>query len=76
MAVETGIFQLLEYENGLLTVNYRPKGKYTLEEYLKIQGRFRHFTPEMVEEVKRWIEMRWKWIRTIEEGQKVVSGGE
>ncbi len=76
MAVETGIFPLLEYENGLLTVNYRPKGKYTLEEYLKIQGRFRHFTPEMVEEVKRWIEMRWKWIRTIEEGQKVVSGGE
>ncbi|MCD6384047.1 MAG: pyruvate synthase subunit beta [Thermoplasmata archaeon] len=73
MAVETGIFPLLEYEDGVLKVNYRPKGKYTVEEYLKAQGRFKHFTPEMMEEVKHWIEMKWRWIRTIEEGQKALE---
>jgi pyruvate ferredoxin oxidoreductase beta subunit len=42
LAVETGIFPLYEVENGRYKLNVdRPKLK-PVEEYLKLQGRFRH----------------------------------
>ena len=40
LAVETGLYPLIEYENGTLSVRkITPK---PVEEYLKVQGRFKH----------------------------------
>lgn len=43
LASQTGLYPLLEYENGELTnKNKIPKPKPKVEEYLKLQGRFSH----------------------------------
>jgi pyruvate ferredoxin oxidoreductase beta subunit len=41
LAVETGLYPLIEYENGVL-VSKRQITPKPVEEYLKIQGRFKH----------------------------------
>ncbi len=43
LAAQTGLYPLLEYENGkLVKVLKVPKKKVKVEEYLKLQGRFKH----------------------------------
>ncbi len=44
LAVKTALYPLLEYENGILTSSSINKSfkKLKVEEYLKIQGRFKH----------------------------------
>jgi pyruvate ferredoxin oxidoreductase beta subunit len=42
LAVETGLFPLLEYEGGTLTSVRKYKSFKPVEEYLKLQGRFAH----------------------------------
>jgi pyruvate/2-oxoacid:ferredoxin oxidoreductase beta subunit len=60
LGVQTGIVALYEVENGVYKINYRPKEFKPVEEYLKLQGRFRHLKPEDVEHVTRWRDRRWK----------------
>ncbi|RLF40896.1 MAG: hypothetical protein DRN21_01295, partial [Thermoplasmata archaeon] len=61
-AVDSGIWTLFEAEYGEITNIYKPKKKIPVKEYLMGQGRFRHFTPEMVEELQRWVDHKWKRI--------------
>ncbi len=43
LAVQTGLYPLLEYVDGKLVAKSKvPKKKVNVEEYLKIQGRFKH----------------------------------
>ncbi|MDD5031901.1 MAG: thiamine pyrophosphate-dependent enzyme [Patescibacteria group bacterium] len=43
LAAQTGLYPLLEYENGQLTnVSKIPEPQIKVEEYLKLQGRFKH----------------------------------
>ena len=54
LAVETGLYPLIEYENGKLT-NARKLAKVKpVEEYLKCQGRFKHIvsSPELVKQIQ------------------------
>ena len=47
LAVQTGLFPIIEIENGNVTKVRKVKSKKPVEEYLKAQGRFRHlFTKE------------------------------
>lgn len=58
LAVETGLWPLKEAINGDVTHTYLPKRK-PVEEYLKLQGRFRHlFEPTKQEEAIRHIQDR------------------
>ena len=41
LAVESGIWQLLEWENGELHTTFRPGRRRPVAEYLRVQGRFR-----------------------------------
>ncbi len=59
LAVETGIFPLLEIENGKLKVTHYPSF-IAVEEYLKLQKRFATITPEGIEEIKKFVEENWK----------------
>ena len=60
LAVETGIFPLYEVEDGIhYTINYSPKG-YLVNEYFKLQGRFKHLTDEDLEEIQEMVDEDWK----------------
>jgi len=50
LAVETGVFPLYEIINGNYKMTFKDMELRPVAEYLKPQGRFRHLTPEMVEQ--------------------------
>jgi pyruvate ferredoxin oxidoreductase beta subunit len=55
LAVETGIFPLYEAENGRYRLNVdRPKLR-PVEEYLKLQGRFRHLLDEEIARIQEHV---------------------
>ena len=64
LAVETGIFTLLEFEDGALTINREPRFT-PVRDYLKIQGRFRHLTDAQIAEIERWIKEKWERDRAL-----------
>ena len=53
LAVETGLYPLFEYENGVL-VNRRQFAPKPVQEYLKSQGRFKHLlnNPEEIKKIQ------------------------
>lgn len=53
LAVETGLYPLIEYENGAL-ISKRQITPKPVEEYLKIQGRFKHLlnNPEAIKQIQ------------------------
>jgi len=52
LAVETGLYPLIEYENGVLVAVRKLNPPKPVEEYLKAQGRFKHLLSNP-EEIKR-----------------------
>jgi pyruvate ferredoxin oxidoreductase beta subunit len=69
LAVETGIFPLYEVENGKYRLNIDfPKLK-PLKEYLRLQGRFRHLTDGMIEEIEKRVH------KEVEELKEKVKKG-
>ncbi len=72
LAVETGIFPLYEVDYGTkYTINHEPAFT-DINEYLKLQGRFRHLQPYHVENMRRNIEWEWKRLRAkVEMGAKL-----
>ena len=63
LAVETGVFPLYEVEQGKyrLTIDF-PKLR-PLKEYIKLQGRFRHLTDSMVEEIEKRIHQEYEQLK-------------
>lgn len=59
-AIETGAWVLYEYERGRTTVNRKPKELKPVEEYLKLQGRFRGMTEEEKEFLQEQITVQYK----------------
>ncbi|NVM04348.1 MAG: pyruvate ferredoxin oxidoreductase [Candidatus Helarchaeota archaeon] len=64
LAVDTCIWPLFEIENGNWKLNYKPKEKKPVEEYLKLQGRFRHLFREenkhIIEEMQAEVDKNWE----------------
>lgn len=62
IAVDTCYWPLFEVEGGKYTLNYRPKNKRPISDWLEIQGRFRHILkkPEVVEEIQKEVDKRWE----------------
>ncbi|MGC8875264.1 MAG: thiamine pyrophosphate-dependent enzyme [Chloroflexia bacterium] len=64
MATETCIWPLYEVENGVWKLNYKPKEKKPVEEWFRMQGRFRHlFTPafeHVIAEVQARVDREWE----------------
>ena len=60
---------LFEIEDGLFRLTGRSRrmeksGKRkTVEQYLKLQERFRHITPEQVDHLQAWVDNRWEQFR-------------
>jgi pyruvate ferredoxin oxidoreductase beta subunit len=64
LGVDTCYWPLYEVENGVWKLNYRPKEKKPVEEWLKTQGRFRHlFQPQfrhVIDEIQRRVDQEWE----------------
>jgi pyruvate ferredoxin oxidoreductase beta subunit len=59
LAVETGVFPLYEVEYGRYKLNVdRPKLK-PVEEYLKLQGRFRHLSEQEIEKIQERVNKQY-----------------
>jgi 2-oxoisovalerate ferredoxin oxidoreductase beta subunit len=59
LAVESGVFPLYEIENGIHKLSRKPKFT-DVEEYLSLQGRFKHLSNEEIEQIRKNIEKRWE----------------
>ena len=59
LAVETGMWTLYEVVDGEKKITYRPKEMTPVENYLKLQGRFKHMSKEDVEILQKWLCKRW-----------------
>ena len=74
LAVETCYWPLYEVINGKYIVNYKPKNKLPVEEFLKPQRRFKHlFKPGnewMIEELQKEVDERWERLLQLEEMTK------
>jgi len=52
LAVETGIFPLYEVEDGKYRLSVEPTTLRPVQDYLKLQGRFRHLSEEILKEIQ------------------------
>lgn len=68
-AVETCVWPLFEVVDGKWILNYEPKKKLPVEEYLKPQGRFAHmFKPGnewMIEDYQKEVDRRWEELLSL-----------
>ena len=64
MAVETCVWPLYEVIDGKWYLNYEPKKKLPVEEFMKLQGRFKHcFKPGnewTIEEAQSYVDEKWE----------------
>lgn len=63
LAVETCYWPLFEVIDGKWILNYKPKNKLPIEEFLKEQGRFKHLfkkgNEQLIEEFQAEVDERW-----------------
>jgi 2-oxoisovalerate ferredoxin oxidoreductase beta subunit len=57
LATRTGFFPLYEYRDGIYSFTKEIKKRKPVEEYLRLQGRFKHLTPANVAEVQRLVDL-------------------
>jgi len=64
LATDTCVWPLYEVENGKVKINYKPKEKKPVTEWLKPQGRFRHLFQEknapVIEEIQKQVDEDWE----------------
>ncbi|MEM3753944.1 MAG: hypothetical protein QW778_05110, partial [Candidatus Micrarchaeaceae archaeon] len=68
LVVETGIWPLMEYENGALKLSgpsvvlLNKEKRKPIEEYLKLQGRFKALSDSDIKEIKAEVDKMWEII--------------
>ncbi|MBS3819263.1 3-methyl-2-oxobutanoate dehydrogenase subunit beta [bacterium] len=61
MVVQNGIFPLYEVENGdKYKMNIKPREKKPIDEYIRLQGRFRHLTEKDIEQMQKEVDKKWE----------------
>ena len=77
-AVDTCFWPLYEVENGEYKLNYKPKEKLPIEEWIKVQGRFKHLLDDkhqsLRDEFQANVDKEWAALleKTGEQVQKVA----
>ncbi len=71
LAVETCFWPLYEVIEGKHIVNYKPKTKLPVKDFLKVQGRFKHLfragNEHMIEEIQAEVDKRWEELLRLAE---------
>ncbi|MFQ5872548.1 MAG: thiamine pyrophosphate-dependent enzyme [Dehalococcoidia bacterium] len=64
VAADTRVWPLYEIEQGRWKINYRPRQKKPITEWLRLQGRFAHLlkpeNQELVEEMQKAVDCEWE----------------
>ncbi|MBQ3665214.1 MAG: pyruvate ferredoxin oxidoreductase [Lachnospiraceae bacterium] len=67
LAVETCYWPLFEVENGKWIINYEPKNKLPIEDFLKKQGRFKHLfkkgNEDLIAQFQEEVDRRWEELK-------------
>jgi pyruvate ferredoxin oxidoreductase beta subunit/oxalate oxidoreductase subunit beta len=56
LAVETGMWTLYEWENGVYKYSHIPKKYKPVSEYMKFQGRFTHLKEEHIARMQAFVD--------------------
>ncbi len=65
MAVETNYFPLWECERGNYKLNYQPKNRLPIEEFVKTMGRFSHLKDEDISTFQKMVDDRFYLIESL-----------
>jgi pyruvate ferredoxin oxidoreductase beta subunit len=69
LIVDSCVFPLYEVVNGKYSMTYTPEKILAVSEYIKGQGRYRHLTPQMIEEIQEHTTRQYeKLLKMCEEG--------
>lgn len=75
LAVDTCYWPLYEVEEGLLKINYKPKEKKPIVDWLKMQGRFKHLfkdgMEEELEKIQKKIDLDWERLLDLD-GKQII----
>jgi len=63
LAAETGVFPLYEIERGQYRLNVDFPKLRPLKEYTKLQGRFRHLSDEMLQEIEKRVHQEYQQLK-------------
>jgi pyruvate ferredoxin oxidoreductase beta subunit len=63
LAVQTGIFPLYEIEKGEYTLNFDFPQLRPVEDYFKLQGRFRHLTKETIAQIQERVTAKYAQLK-------------
>jgi pyruvate ferredoxin oxidoreductase beta subunit len=63
LAVETGVFPLYEIERGQYRLNVDFPKLRPMKEYTKLQGRFRHLSDEMLQEIEKRVHQEYEQLK-------------
>jgi pyruvate/2-oxoacid:ferredoxin oxidoreductase beta subunit len=76
LAVQTCAFPLYEVEHGeKYTMNVWPKPRVPVTEYMKLQGRFAHLSPEALQQIQENVDAEWeKLVRKARESGQEGAG--
>jgi len=69
LAVETGVFPLYEVENGKYKMSMDVPKLKPLTDYTKLQGRFRHLTPEALSQIEAKVVEKYNEIKAKASGE-------
>ncbi len=73
LAVECRVFPLLEWEDEKWTLNYSPAYR-PVSDYLKLQGRFAHLTPEELKIFQEIVDMKWaQWLSYHQQSHRGIE---
>lgn len=69
LAFETKIYPMYEIENGVIKISMKPAKEVPVDEYLKVQGRFKHMSPEEIKDIQNHVNERWDRLIKLEESK-------
>jgi 2-oxoisovalerate ferredoxin oxidoreductase beta subunit len=73
LATETGLFPLYEVENGMLRITRKGGALKPVAEYVRAQGRFRHWTDADIAALQDQVRLEWDRLRRTEQETSPVA---
>ena len=74
LAVETGMWVLYEIEDGILRITKRVNDRKPVEEYLKLQGRFKHLKEAEIKKIQKRTNSEYRRMETLEDSKLKIWG--
>ena len=73
LAVTTNFFPIYEIENGGIKINLKLEERTPLSDYIKLQKRFKHLTPEEIEYMQKKTDESFEFLKSLESKGKLFQ---